>query len=293
MVFIENRIEYLSRIQNDNILRLFYSFLFCKKLQIELDDFQNQTDKDFALLVESLILNRKDDFICLYNQFSQKKPSTTSPWVNNDYLIFVLITGICLFGINKEWIISVLNTRQTQETMQQQINTTLKNIITDNLKSNDNLLELVIVFQNLQHQSLFNDKANELYNKIVNDKNLFEKKQDFLTCLSLRAIDIIICSKGFVDVEKNDKLHQFSEIFLKRTKVIGTGFYWVIIACLISCAIYFYIKNETAFNTVTNIFGFLGIGLSGLFKYILPILIKGLRKIFGFNISDRNNMQND
>lgn len=289
MVSIEDRITYLSRIQDDNILRLFYSFLQNKNLQIELNDFQNQTDKDFALLVESLILNKKDDFISLYNQFSQKKPSVTSPWVNNDYLIFVLIIGICLFGISKEWITSVLNARKTQEITQQQINATLKNIVTDNLKSNDNLLELVIIFQYLQHQSLFDDKMNELYTKIVNGKNLFEKRQDFLTCLSLRALDIIVCSKGFVDIEGNDKLQRFSETFLKRTKIIGTGFYWLIIGGLILCAIYFYIKNEAAFNTVTNIFGFLGIGLSGLFKYIPPILIKGLRRTFGYNILDKNN----
>lgn len=287
MVFIEDRIEYLSRIQDDNILRLFYGFLQNKSLQIELNDFQNQTDKDLALLVKNLILNKKDDFISLYNQFSQKKPSVTSPWVNNDYLIFVLITGICRFEINTDWIINVLNIRKTQEIVQQQINTTLKNIVTDNLKSNDNLLEIVVVFQNLQHRPLSHDKMNELYNKIINDKNLFEKKQDFLTCMSLRALDIIICSKGFVDIEKNQKLQQFSEIFLKRTKVIGTGLYWLIITGLISCAIYFYIKNETVFNTVTNIFGFLGIGLSGLFKYIPPILIKGMRKTFGYNISHK------
>lgn len=287
MVSIEGRIAYLSRIQDDNILRLFYSFLQSKKLQIELNDFQNQTDKDLALLVESLILNKKDDFISLHNQFSQKKPSVTSPWVNNDYLIFVLITGICLFGISKEWITSVLNVRKTQEITQQQINTTLKNIVTDNLKSNDNLLELIVVFQSLQHQSLFEDKTNELYTKIVNDKYLFEKRQDFLTCLSLRALDIIVCSKGFVDIEENDKLQRFSETFIKRTRIIGTGFYWLIIGCLILCAIYFYIKNEAAFNTVTNIFGFLGIGLSGLFKYIPPILIKGLRGTFGYSILDK------
>ena len=94
MVSIEGRIAYLSRIQDDNILRLFYSFLQSKKLQIELNDFQNQTDKDLALLVESLILNKKDDFISLHNKLKKKKPSVTSPWVNNDYLIFVLITGI-------------------------------------------------------------------------------------------------------------------------------------------------------------------------------------------------------
>lgn len=186
--------------------------------------------------------------------------------------------------INKDWIISVLSIRKSQEVIQQQINITLKNIVTDNLKSNDNLLEIVIVFQNLQHQQMFEDKLNELYSRIVNDKNLFERKQDFRTCLSLRALDIIICSKGFVDTGKNENLQRFSEIFLKRTRIIGTGFYWLIIGCLILSAIYFYIKNETAFSTVTNIFGFLGIGLSGLFKYIPPILVKAIRKTFGYNI---------
>jgi len=284
MVFIEDRISYLSRIQNDNLLRLFYSFLQNKILKIELNNFQNQTDKDLVLLMEALILNKKEDFTNLYSQFSQKKPSATSPWVNNDYLIFVLITGVCLFRINKDWIINVLNIRKTQEITQQRINTTLKNIVTDNLKSTDNLLEIVVVFQSLLHQPLFEDKINELYSKIVNDKNLFTKKQDFLTCLSLRALDIIICSKGLVDIDRNDNLQRFSEVFLKRTKIIVTGFYWFIIGCFILCAIYFYIKNETAFNTVTNISGFLGIGLSSLFKLMPPFLIKCVRKTFGYNI---------
>jgi len=285
MVFIEHRITYLSRIQNDDILRLFYSFLQNKNLQIDLNVFQNQTDKDLVLLMDALILNKIEDFTNLYNQFSQKKPSAISPWVNNDYLIFVLITGICLYGINKDWIKDVLNIRKTQEITQQQINTTLRNIVTDNLKSNDNLLEIVVVFQNLLYQPLFEDKINELYSKIVNDKNLFTKKQDFITCLSLRALDIIICSKGLVDQDRNDNLQRFSEVFLKRTKIIGTGLYWFIISCLILCAIYFYIKNETVFNSVTSIFGFLGVGLSSLFKYIPPVLIKGIRKTFGYNVS--------
>ena len=42
--------------------------------------------------------------------------------------------------------------------------------------------------------------------------------------------------------------------------------------------------NTTHSNTVTNIFGFLGIGLSSLFKYIPPILVRAIRKTFGYNI---------
>lgn len=285
MVSLKDRMGYLSSIKDDNILSLFYTFIQNKKNPIDLNQYQNQMDKDFALFVQTLILDKKDDFINLYNQFSAKKPSLTSPWVNNDYLIFSIIVGICRFKVDRKWIIKVLNTRKTQDIIQEQINRTLINIVTNNLNSNDNLFEIIIVFQNLQNQSPFKDKFNELYCHVMENHNLFSRKYDFLTCLSIRALDIIICSKGFINIEENEFLHKFSTKFLKRTQIISSVFYAIIICCLVCLSIYLYLKNEKTFNAITTILGFLGVGLSGLFKYIHPTLVKTIRKLLGYNTS--------
>lgn len=284
MVFVENKNTYLSKIKEDNILKVFYCFLQNNSLQINFEDYQNQTDKDYASFIQALILNDKSSFTQLYNQFSQKKPSATSPWVNNDFLIFTLIVGVFHFNIDKEWINNVINTRSTQNVIQLKINTTLKNIISNNFTSNDNLQEIVLVFQYLLSGNFNIDITKSLYQRVTNDPELFSGKHDFHTCIALRAIEIVVDSKDFSNAKEIHDLKKFSELFLNRVDKISKIFRSSIILTTSGLLIFYIWKYDETWGKIDIIGSVLGSGgLFSLWTVLYNILKKGLLRLLGYS----------
>ncbi|NDW11080.1 hypothetical protein [Dysgonomonas sp. 520] len=284
MVFVENKNTFLSKIEESNILKLFYCFLQNNSLQINLEDYQSQTDKDYASFIQALISNDKSSFTHLYNQFCKKKPSATSPWVNNDFLIFSLIVGVFRFDIDKRWIINVINTRNTQDVTQLKINTTLKNIISNNFASNDNLQGIVLVFQYLLYGNFSIDVTKSLYQRVTNDPELFSGKHDFYTCIALRAIEVIVDSKDFSNAKEIHDLKNFSELFLKRVDRISKFLRSSIILTASGLLIFYIWKYDETWGKIDIIGGVLGSGgLFSLWKVLYNILKKGLLKLLGYS----------
>jgi len=284
MVFIEERISYLSNLQRDKKLWLFYNFLEQKKIDVDLNDFNNQTDKDFVSFIGSLLDDNKNIFLSVYNSFSRKVPSINSPWVNNNFLIFIIIIGIYRYNIDKSWIRNVLFTRQTQDEIQSKINYTFKNIITNNLHNTENLLEIIISFQSLEKLDFNNEEANRLYSQISNNINLFKMSNDFLICASLESFDSIILSKDLID--KDEKLLQFESLFVKRVKYVGLFIQVIIFICFLISAIYFYENKKEIFNVILCFLGLFGVGIiyflpktKNFFNYLLKMIF-GHNKIF-------------
>ena len=92
MVSIEERISYLNKIQQIPKIKLFFDLLNDKQCVTNIAN----VDVAYIGFINSLSNNNEQKFKEFYNDFSRKKPSSESLWINDDFLIFTLILGIML-----------------------------------------------------------------------------------------------------------------------------------------------------------------------------------------------------
>ena len=229
--------------------------------------------------------DNKEDFIGLYEQLRRKKPSSASPWVNNDFLIFVLIVGIYRYSIDKEWIKNVLSQRHTCDDVQNKINSTLKNILVDNYNSTENLLEIVIVHNKLSNKELqIQPKHTQsLYQKITNDTNLFSGKHSFLTCISMRAIELLIENCEISNYQDISNLRAFKRVFIKRVEIISKVICFILLSIITFLIISSVLKHYETWGKIGLIIGLISNG--GLFvcwSLLNKIIRKCLLSLFGY-----------
>jgi len=279
MVSIEERISYLNKIQQIPKIKLFFDLLYGKH------DCDNSADVDVTYIgfIDSLSNNNEQKFKELYNDFSRKKPSNESLWINDDFLIFVLILGIVQYKIDKAWIKEAINTRTTQKSEHLSINRTFSNILDDNFLSNDNLYEIVIVFQILLNLPISVEHLDKLYSKLSNNVDLFSSKNDFLVCLSMKAMDIIVISKGLPDNKEIANLRDFAALFQKRVNIISKVIYFLILSAIIALMVVYGKKYAEFINTILLIFGLLGVGFLTFIKWIQKKITELILLTFGYS----------
>lgn len=279
MVSIEERISYLNKIQQIPKIKLFFDLLNDKQCVTNIAN----VDVAYIGFINSLSNNNEQKFKEFYNDFSRKKPSSESLWINDDFLIFTLILGIIRYKIDRAWIKGAISARTTQKSEHLSINKTFSNILDDNFQSNDNLYEIVIVLQNFLNLAISIEHLDGLYNRISNNIDLYSSKNDFLICLSMKAMDIIIISKGLPDNKEIVNMRDFVVLFPKRIKKISSVIYILILSTVIILMVVFWGKYAEFFNSLSVIFGLLGGGLITLIKWV-PKKINGfLLSILGYS----------
>ena len=115
-----------------------------------------------------------------------------------------------------------------------------------------------------------------------------------MNIISLRAIDLIIESKGLDDIEKVQNLTEFVESFTSRSKQISNLFYWLILSIIIVTGILlgkYYLSLDVNkiqnINNIISIFSFLfGSGFIILYiskkENIIEIIRKTINKFWGY-----------
>lgn len=280
MVSIEERISYLNRIKQVPKIKLFSDLLNGECLD---NNVVTEVDTAYGGFIDSLSTNNEQEFKKLYNDFSRKKPSNESLWINDNFLIFALVLGIVRYKIDRKWIKEAISIRTTQKAEYLSINRTFSNILEDNFQSNDNLYEIIIVFQNFLNLPIAVEHLDDLYSRISNNINLFSSKNDFLVCLSMKAIDIIIISKGLPDNKEISNLRDFASLFQKRVNTLSKVVYALILSAIIILIIVFWEKYAVFFNAISLIFGLLGVGLLAFIKWIQKKINSLLLSILGYS----------
>lgn len=286
MVSIGSRIGYNSTIEDKPSITCFNAFMKGESINHVVPEGTNDTDRFYFAALQFISTNRKNGFIEMYNDFSRRKPSTDSAWINNQFLIFALICGIEKFNIDKVWINEVISVRSTGNKKFLAINQTFKNILSGNTQSNDNIGEIVIVFLDiLNRPQLLNENLNKTYLAISNNTELMNTKDDFLLTMSFRAFDVIVVTKDTPDATEFTKLRSFKAIFLKRVEVASQVIYSLILLGLIA-VIYKFIHISSNFRDFVSdlglAFGIIGIAFIGAIKWIQKQLEKLLLKLFGY-----------
>lgn len=282
MVSVEERISYLNKIQQIPKIKLFSDLLNGKYCVANIAN----ADVAYIGFIDSISNNNEQKFKEFYNDFSRKKPSVESLWINDDFLIFVLILGIVRYKIDRTWIKEAINARTTQKSEHLSINKTFSNILDDNFQSNDNLYEIIIVLQDFLNLAISTEHLDSLYNRISNNINLYSSQNDFLVCLSMKAMDIIIISKGLPDNKEIANMRDFVIFFQNRVTTISKVIYILILSGIIILMFIFWEKYAEFLNAMSLVFGLLGVGLLTFIKWVqekineLLLFTLGYSKIF-------------
>ncbi|WP_276965100.1 hypothetical protein [Bacteroides graminisolvens] len=279
MVSVEERISYLNKIQQIPKIKLFSDLLNGKQCVANIAN----VDAAYIGFIDSLSNNNEQKFKEFYNDFSRKKPSSESLWINDDFLIFVLISGIVRYKIDRAWIKGAISARTTQKPEYLSINKTFSNILDDNFQSNDNLYEIVIVLQDFLNLAISTEYLDGLYNRISNNINLYSSQNDFLVCLSMKAIDIIIISKGLPDNKEIANMRDFVALFQKRVETTSKGIYILILSAIIVLMLVFLEKHAEFLNSISVVFGLLGVGLLTFIKWVQEKISEFLLSVLGYS----------
>lgn len=232
MVSIENRISYMERIYESSKLKAFHRFLLGKEIASLSESNISETEKQYLKILSAIQTNNKTVFEEVYSKKSKSNPTkeTPAPFVNDDYLIFSLIIGICKFDIDKTWIKNILSIRNRNTTT-----ITFENILNENFASKSNQVEVVLTSLYVYNQSqIDNELLNMAFKSITENTNLLENRNDFQILCAFRAYDLIIEQKEASEGSEITALKNFNKNFIQRIKILS----WILQAAIFFALIY-------------------------------------------------------
>lgn len=275
MVSLENKLNYLSNISQNAKLTSFYNLVNEIALPLPQNDLK-EIDQIYFGVLDSLSRDDGKKFDQFYSQLSKRKidSQSTSPFIHDDALIFLLIIGAVKYKHPTNWLKNLLNVRTPNN-----VTTTFKAIIENNIFSKTNLHFVVLVFLNLTQNASASDKLlNDAYISVSNATDLFENKNDFLITLALRAYDLVILAKG-AEGEVLTCLRQFETRFIQRTKLIAKVVYNILLFLVIYGTWKLLSLSPTIkenVNDISTIVGIFGVQLVGNF---FPALTRWVERV--------------
>lgn len=231
MVSLEEKITFQSRIFSIPKLKAFYDFLMGTEIPLPVDGL-NESDEIFYGIIYSIQCNSKTLFEKYYNKKNKSNPGkdSPSPFVNDDFLIFSLITGIAKFYLDKTWIRNIISVRPRNS-----FTTTFENLVDENYYSKNNLPEIVLMFFGFIDSKLIsNDFLVITYKSVSKNYSLMESKSDFHILCSLISYNRIIELVEPNDAGNVNLLREFNVSFLKRVKT----FSWVVQTIILVSILY-------------------------------------------------------
>lgn len=285
MVSLEQRLLFKDRIKNTPKIDFFYKFLFNEDIILLSSSELSSIDRVYYSLLFFLKNDNIEDFKSSYNEFSRREPTEDSTWINDDWLIFLLILGVCKYNINRQWLISAISLRKTSNIQQKRINLTLINILNSNLQVVENIEKIVIVFQHMTNLPITIENLNQFYINIEKEctSALYEHNY-FIWCLSIKSLEIILIQKEIPPYNQLTLLKEFEQEFIKKTKVLINNFLLIIGLILGGLIVYYGFINPNDFEIWQNILGALGLGGGGLLslRKVKGCLNKIILKYFGY-----------
>jgi len=296
MVSLEERSNYLASVETKPKLKAFYSLLHQRPTNVPSGNDVNETDFIYYEFITSLLELDKERFLKSYQTISKRQPTSdaTSPFINDDFLIFSLVLGVKLFNIEKKWISGIISFRNRNP-----MAITLENILNENYSSTSNRLEIVVSFLLLYDPSkLSNDLLKNCYGSITTNYDLLEDQNDIVILCSLKAFDLIVELSNPTSGGEVVFLQRFEAKFLRRMKIISVIIYNVILlfVLFILVKILDHLPEETIgeLNQYNLIIGIVGAGLIG--SNFIQSLRKRFTKLFcsllGYDIAQIESIRN-
>jgi hypothetical protein len=287
------RSEYIQQFESDEYSVALVDFLWNKEVGIDPDSSLSNANDATVYALSAIQKNNPNLFLEAYEQISHRKPKPDSDWIYNDILLFALTVGVCKFKLDEKWLIEILDLRITQTDDEKKlIAQTLIDALKKNFDSINNYPPLMLVIKYLLDlppgDILY---INSVYEELI-QKSFPYSKAVFLNLVSIKALDIILMSKGVIDWERQKAMTEFIIRYEQRIHQIATipwGLLVIVIVGLSAWFLYFYLtttpQQADIISRVLTILPFFGIGslipLVSAFKFRKK-LIKFFEKPFHY-----------
>lgn len=284
MVPIVDRASYTSQIRENIKVDRFFGLLFNIDSEVK-----EQTE--FNQLIDSIKTDHKGKFQVIYETLIEREPSQEAPFVNDNYLLFLLILGCQKYGFQSKWITKVLDTRNPTTEEAKLISTTYKNLINRNYTSKVNDFGIIISFEVLSNKKNISWEEKKLFYQSITNRKFPFYSDDLLNLLALKAYDSVVLQGDKSRESKYNSLLNFESKFISRVNFYSHLLQWVIIVFLIGIFIYSYSTKSWFKNLVdTNIkfaalFGIGGVLVTFFLRGKLRDIIKRLlHHLFGYKV---------
>ncbi len=284
MVFVEEKSDYLQKIEEENDLFFLKEYLWQKSV-IPITDESKTVHKLIFALVQNDVAPLKE----IIEDYSNREPNSQSSYINNDLIIFLFVCIVQKFNLQQQWLINFVEQRKSEEEEKKSITRTFQNLLNENLASKDNYFEIVIIYKEIIGKVETNQHLlNETYEKLSKQSFPFYDSQ-FLNLISLRAVDLIILWKGLDDYNEFKNLKNFSQVFDDRVKKISNFISWFCIAFFLGLTGYFSYKlffgtqaEKNLFSQIFSVLGAIGVSVVGVGrKKVEEFFNNVLKKLFG------------
>lgn len=289
MVPITDRLNYRAKMAETPKIRAFLNFIEGTR-RLEETEGQLESDSFFYGCLHAFIKEDNAAFLNLYNDYSRREPDERSPYVRDEYLLFVLLCCVNKFSADKTWLNKVFECRHCSTDECTQTNETFKALLRGDIQNTSNLTALALLFQEILHKPLLNNEhIKNMYSEYMKSTFPFYKS-DFLNLTAFKAIDIVIAEADIAGDGKSSTLKNFEISFLKRTGQLAEFMHLIVIILIISTAVHFYIKQKDqkdqidSLNTIVGLLSLAGLTLPAVFKreFIIGYFQDMIRKYFGY-----------
>lgn len=264
MVPIIERASYTSQLRENDKVDKFYSLLFSEAIGLKESD-------DFSEIIDSILNNSEEKFRTIYETLSEREPSATAPFANDNYLLFLLIVGCSKFNLSYDWVSSVLDITTPATSESKLISTTYKNLINGNFKSKSNDFGIVISFENLLDKKLTSWEEKKTFYQDIASKRFPLYSDDLLNLLALNAYDSVIMEGDEAKDSKFNELAIFESKFISKVNSYSLYLQWMSVICVLGILVYLY-SSKPVFEKL----------IDSNIKFVAPLGVGGMVATYFF-----------
>ena len=240
MVSLVTRSEYLYGFTSNPYTNTFIDFLLDRPIQSANDLNLSNADNLALHVLWAVQKDNKEIFEKDYQQICRRHPRRESDWLYNDVLLFSLTMGILKFHASPDWLIQTLEVRRQYANEEKElISQTLLDALNGNFNNKGSYLPLILVVQHILELPIEDsEQVNAAYQALI-QQTFPIYGSFFLNAISLRALDVIVLSKGLLNWKHQQQTQKFIGIFKRRVHLLSNLLWAIVMLAAIAVTVWY------------------------------------------------------
>jgi hypothetical protein len=268
-------------------------YIFLQTLNPKPEQNLQNLDNDVHFLIQAILNKDVGAFNQIESAYSRKNPVADSPWINNNYLIFLLLIGQQLFLKDSTWLKKAIEVRRRSNEESSFIYDFFISISVGSPNSKGQFAPLYLTYCHLSNKNaitvtLINNSLEEL----CSIKRFPCYDNEFLNIIYLAAFEICLRYKVPIDVNSAERLSLFKTKIQKRVSslaniIVYAGYLVLMIGIWMFIKKVFYGLTESWQNRIITIASFAGLTILEIFKARITLrksIEKSLYSYLGINL---------
>ncbi len=295
MVSLEIKSNYIKTLTatGDDLLPVI-NFIFYNQSSPSFNTDFNNPHSAITGLINCIQKNAPIEFVKIEDNYLRRNPDYLSPWINNDYLIFLFLIASAKFKKDSGWLNNAILKRKVVGHEQGILSDFYSAAINGNINPKPEIVPLIICYRYFTGMELDQMSVSRCISSLQ-AISFPPFSNDFLNLMYLKAHDIVLELKDMRGIENEKQLTLFSRTFLRRINLISSilvylcfGFVLIIVYYLLK---YLFVEvTEATRNIILTIVGIVDITILEIFKTkktLSNFFSRCLRKFFGFQMDDK------